>query len=471
MIMVYEIGFVMLILAAIVFRNYQKDEQKQLDKNYRLMAGISIYIADRFFRKYVNANNELTKKFKLLKVKQDVNNYKKYYLAEKIAIALMVIGMSLFLGIGICVSESEGNEKIKWLERDDVSENSYDLIIEGDEYKNVTVDVAKRKLTKKQAKRILKDSKQKIIKKALGKNKNKNHIDHKMNLIDKYGDYGISIAWEISDEDVISYEGIIGSDIKDEGVEIVLRAYMELEHVNEELSFSVIVFPSKDSDSIEQQLQSYIDKKYKYEKKIKLPERLNGKKVNYYSSKDSFRYYCLPLGVILAILIFFSKDKELDGQIKKRNEQLLADYSEIAGKIMLYFGAGLSLKSTMEKIVEGYEQTKTDETRYAYEELALALAKIKSGVSENQAINEYGINCKNHSYMKLANIIDQNIRRGANELTVLLKAEVNEALIEKKNSALKEGSKLSTKLLGPMIIMLIISMVIIMVPAFLSIEM
>ena len=51
-----------------------------------------------------------------------------------------------------------------------------------------------------------------------------------------------------------------------------------------------------------------------------------------------------------------------------------------------------------------------------------------------------------------------------------LKSEVNSAVNTRKNSILKEGSEISTKLLGPMVIMLIISIVIIMVPAFLSIN-
>lgn len=41
-------------------------------------------------------------------------------------------------------------------------------------------------------------------------------------------------------------------------------------------------------------------------------------------------------------------------------------------------------------------------------------------------------------------------------------------MIEKKNTMLKAGGKISTKLMGPMIVMLIVAMAIIMVPAFLS---
>ena len=39
---------------------------------------------------------------------------------------------------------------------------------------------------------------------------------------------------------------------------------------------------------------------------------------------------------------------------------------------------------------------------------------------------------------------------------------------EKKNNMLKSGGQISTKLLGPMVIMLIISIVVIMAPALMS---
>ena len=65
-------------------------------------------------------------------------------------------------------------------------------------------------------------------------------------------------------------------------------------------------------------------------------------------------------------------------------------------------------------------------------------------------------------------LIEQNIRRGTKELSLVLKSELKEAMNEKKNNMLKQGGQISTKLLGPMVIMLMIAIVIIMVPAFMS---
>ena len=74
-------------------------------------------------------------------------------------------------------------------------------------------------------------------------------------------------------------------------------------------------------------------------------------------------------------------------------------------------------------------------------------------------------------YQEATNIIEQNIRRGTGELSFALENELNRALVERKNTALKRGSEISTKLLGPMTVMLIVALVILMVPALMSINM
>ncbi len=44
--------------------------------------------------------------------------------------------------------------------------------------------------------------------------------------------------------------------------------------------------------------------------------------------------------------------------MKKRNIQLQSDYPEILSKILLYSNAGLSIKSSIERIVRQYEDEK-----------------------------------------------------------------------------------------------------------------
>jgi hypothetical protein len=69
------------------------------------------------------------------------------------------------------------------------------------------------------------------------------------------------------------------------------------------------------------------------------------------------------------------------------------------------------------------------------------------------------------SYNRLATMLSQNIRKGAANLPMLLKAEADEAFQERKHLARKQGEKAGTKLLVPMIMLLAVAMVLITVPA------
>ena len=95
----------------------------------------------------------------------------------------------------------------------------------------------------------------------------------------------------------------------------------------------------------------------------------------------------------MCVAVFFLKDRDLKSEVKKRNIQLQSDYPEILSKILLYSNAGLSIKSSIERIVRQYEDEKKKNSKkynYAYEELKMATVKMKSGVSEINAINQYG---------------------------------------------------------------------------------
>ena len=61
-------------------------------------------------------------------------------------------------------------------------------------------------------------------------------------------------------------------------------------------------------------------------------------------------------------------------------------------------------------------------------------------------------------------------KKGTKGLKDILNAEAREALEERKALARKKGDEAGTKLLLPMGIMLIISIIMIIVPAFLTIE-
>ena len=62
------------------------------------------------------------------------------------------------------------------------------------------------------------------------------------------------------------------------------------------------------------------------------------------------------------------------------------------------------------------------------------------------------------------------MRKGTKGLTDLLKKEAREAFEDRKNEARRLGEEAGTKLLGPMFMMLAVVLLIIVVPAFLTVQ-
>ena len=71
---------------------------------------------------------------------------------------------------------------------------------------------------------------------------------------------------------------------------------------------------------------------------------------------------------------------------------------------------------------------------------------------------------------KFAVMLSQNLRKGTKGLAELLQREAAGAFEERKAAARKLGEETSTRLLGPMFLMLGVVLMIIVVPAFLTIQ-
>ena len=94
--------------------------------------------------------------------------------------------------------------------------------------------------------------------------------------------------------------------------------------------------------------------------------------------------------------------------------------------------------------------------------------KIKMGIPQVQAYKEFGTRIGLSPYIKLSTLILQNIKTGAEGFIEALELESKSVESMQKELYVKEGEKLGTKLLIPMIVMMGITMVIVVIPAFIS---
>ena len=93
---------------------------------------------------------------------------------------------------------------------------------------------------------------------------------------------------------------------------------------------------------------------------------------------------------------------------------------------------------------------------------------MDSGIAEAEAYRRFGERCGQMKYKTFSTLLIQNLQKGSRRLGDILEKEAMEAWEERKRKARVLGEAASTKLLVPMVMMLLVVMAIIMIPAFLS---
>lgn len=89
---------------------------------------------------------------------------------------------------------------------------------------------------------------------------------------------------------------------------------------------------------------------------------------------------------------------------------------------------------------------------------------------ETESYENFGRRCNAQPYIRLGALLSQNLRKGTKGLTHLLRLESIQAFEERKARAKRLGEEAGTKLLLPMFLMLAIVLIIVIVPAFLSMQ-
>ncbi|URW87249.1 type II secretion system F family protein [Blautia wexlerae] len=199
-----------------------------------------------------------------------------------------------------------------------------------------------------------------------------------------------------------------------------------------------------------------------------LPDKLNGKKVKWESPADTSGMLLTGLFLIAAMAILVMKGREEQVQLQKRYEELLMDYPGLIMKFTLLVQAGMTVRKAFQKISLDYGRKRKRNPRPAYEEIRIVCYEMESGVSESEAYRRFGERCGQVKYKTFATLLIQNLQKGSRQMADMLERESTEAWEERKRKARVLGEAAATKLLVPMIMMLIVVMAIVMIPAFMS---
>lgn len=170
-------------------------------------------------------------------------------------------------------------------------------------------------------------------------------------------------------------------------------------------------------------------------------------------------FFIVVAGAGLAYYYFGTLTEQM---ILKRSEAMLHDFSDVVSKLALLTNAGMILR-------EAWEQVSNTGEGSIYQEMRLSVEEMNNGVSEVDALFNFGSRCMIPEIKKFASTLIQGVVKGNAELCENLTQQSKEVWNLKKQQARREGEKAASKLMIPIAMMFVGILIMIIVPIFANI--
>lgn len=368
------------------------------------------------------------------------------------------------------------------LERNSYGEGSrvesYEVTVEGELKKEpLEIEVQEREYTDVEIQEIFAQMIEELDEVILGENESRDRVEKNLNLVNQLKEYPVDIRWELDNYEVFDTDGTIQPEqTKTEGTLVEVRGILTY-GTEEAIYVTHVMVYSETKEGKEKwmdavwQSVSKVEEGTRQEETFSLPDSVLGKTVVWEKRKDTTGYAVLGLGFLLGVVLIWKHRQDEAEAKQKQREQMMRDYPDIIGKFTLLLSTGMTVKNVWLRIVQGYENSKAQfGERFAYEEMRVTCHEMQGGVSEAEAYEHFGKRCGTAQYMKFGALLSQNMKKGSRGLSELLKLESIQALENRKSSAKLMGEEAGAKLLVPMFGMFAVVMLMVIVPAFLSIQ-
>lgn len=392
---------------------------------------------------------------------------------KKKSILIMCI-VTILLSVGVFVWETYIDSWDATVTRNDYGDGKkteeYEVTV-GGKTQNITLEVSEREYKGEEITQLFRKVEKELDRVILGKNSSLDRVEEDLNLVTKLPDYPVEIQWEMHPYNIFNIEGtILTEELDKQGTLVELRGTVFYKEEKMVYVRNVMVYPKTRKGfeklfyDIEQELKN-VEENTRGKAKFQLPKTVEGNSIKWGKEKETHWQYVLLIGFgMVAFLVYKEREQKREKERKKR-EEFLREYPSLISKFTMLLSAGTTVKQAWEKIAQNGE-----EQRLVYEEMRTASREMQSGISEAEAYERFGKRCGITPYIKFGTMLSQNLRKGSKGLSGILRVEAIQAFENRKSAARRLAEETSTRLLIPMVGMLVVVLVMIMVPAFLTMK-
>ena len=304
----------------------------------------------------------------------------------------------------------------------------------------------------------------------------------KLNLIKSIPRTSVNVKWSEDNSWFIGVDGTLKNAGLSEPLTVFLHA--ELTYYDEKWDYEkeITIYPPiiTEKDIFVEELNRLLtenDTQKQTDIMYELPVKVDDIDVNWKEREDNYPKIFLLIGIIAAGIIIPAMKQDIRKKQKERTDQMMRDYPDIISKFVMLITAGMTCRAAWHKICDdhikaaernGAGKNKRKKIRYAYEEMLISDNEMQLGIPEVKVYERFGSRCSVPAYNRFGTLLTRNIKRGSSGIIEMLEAESKESFAERRENVRKKGEETGTKLLLPMMGMLILAIAIVVVPAFSS---
>ena len=348
-------------------------------------------------------------------------------------------------------NEAGKGEQTVWLsaESEDGKLAETELRVQENRYSEAELSVLYEKLLKE------------LPETVLGENASWDRVSEDLYLPEKMSSYPFTLTWSSDNPQILSESGAL---LRQSSVSVILTLTVYYYSFERVVNFPVtVVEKMPEYEEAVERTAEQAEEASRGETVITLPEEINGEKVVWKTKRKGGNLWAAGLGIGTALFYWFGTEWQQKKEREKKIAVMEEEHPAIVNKLTLYLGAGLSIGNSWKKIAEkGYGKNPV------YEEMLYASREIEGGASEAAAFENFGKRVGQKNYVKLTALLTQSLQKGNTQLFTTLRQEVTALSEERSAASRRKGEEASTRLLFPMMLMLAMTMVLIMYPAFLA---
>lgn len=303
-------------------------------------------------------------------------------------------------------------------------------------------------------------------------------IKEKVPMQTEYENGAVEADWYFEPYGLIDSEGNIRQEkLEDQNTIVNAQVTLSCGSYEKIYSFAFSVIPQEMSteEVSRQLLESWINQQMSLEgsKSVQLPTQINGKKVTWSEKREYSTPQILLLELTAIVLLWFiSKQKRIQEE-QARIQKMEQEYPEIVNQLSLLLGAGMTTRQAWNKLTAQYRfkrENKMIEEKEVYEAIVRMNRRFCEGESERAVYQQFSQEIPAICFHKLMRILLGNLEKGTQGICSRLEEEGRVAYEQRIQQAKKMGEEASTKMLLPLMLMMVIVMGIVMLPALIEFQ-